>query len=58
MKPRMGRPPKRPEQRQDAYVMVRMTQAEYAEIKQESERLQLSLSALLMTPWRKRKRKE
>ena len=53
-KSKMGRPPKPPDQRHSEQVNVRMTKAERARRQAEADRLEISLSALLMRPWRKK----
>ncbi len=52
-KRRSGRPPKRPEERQDERVMVRMTKAERKYLEELAKQRGLSLGALMMSPWRK-----
>ena len=50
----MGRPPKPPAEKCGEQVNVRMTKRERAQMKAEAKRLGISLSALLMRPWRER----
>ena len=54
MKPRkrMGRPPKKLEDKYSQQVNVRMTKDERKRLEAEAARLGISLSALLMRPWR------
>ena len=49
---KMGRPPKRPSEKHSEQVNVRMTKKERRQLEIEAERLNISLSALLMRPWR------
>lgn len=51
---RMGRPPKPAKQRLSAQWCVRMTQAERKMLEAEAERLGITVSDLLMRPWRER----
>jgi len=51
-KPRMGRPPKRPKDLHSSCIMVRVTARERRMLDAEARRRGLSLSALLMEPWR------
>lgn len=50
---RTGRPPCVPGHRRTAFVGVHMTPAERRKLEAEAKRLGVSLSALLMRPWRK-----
>ena len=52
-KKKMGRPPKPPGEKYSEIVTVKMTKAERKRIKAEMKRAGLSLSAVLMRPWRK-----
>ena len=52
-KKKMGRPPKPPGEKYSEIVTVKMTKAERKRIKAEMKRTGLSLSAVLMRPWRK-----
>lgn len=54
---RMGRPPKPRSEKYGAQVNVRMTEAERQVLEAEAARLGVSLSALLMRPWRKSEEK-
>lgn len=56
-KARMGRPPKDPEEKQSAFLGVKLTRHERALIQAEADRLGIAASALLMLPWRKGKTK-
>ena len=49
----MGRPPKPPAEKYSEQVNVRMKRAERARLDAEAKRLGVSLSELLMRPWRK-----
>ena len=53
-KPKMGRPPKRPEDKQSSCIMVRVTVSERRMLEAEAKRRGLFLSALLMESWRNR----
>jgi hypothetical protein len=53
---RMGRPPKPPAERYSEQANIRMTRAERARLDAEASRLGLTLSQLLMRPWRDPKR--
>ncbi|MCK4670762.1 MAG: hypothetical protein KAT43_06175 [Nanoarchaeota archaeon] len=53
MKKRMGRPFKPPEEKYSEQVNVRMTKAERKRLDAEAKRRGVSLSGLLMLPWRK-----
>jgi len=55
-KKRMGRPPKPPGEKYSEIVTVKMTKAERRRIKAEMKRTGLSLSGVLMRPWRKEAR--
>lgn len=50
---RMGRPPKRPAERRSVEVNVSMTRAERALLRKRAKALGVSVSELLMGPWRK-----
>ena len=50
---RTGRPPKPREEKQSEIIGVCMTPGERKRLKAEAKRLGVSLSALLMRPWRK-----
>lgn len=50
---RPGRPPKRPAEKRGRQVNVRMTPGEWKRLSAEARRLGVSMSALLMRPWRK-----
>ena len=56
-KARMGRPPKPPEERHRFRITVNMTEAEHTRLQAEAEHLGLSISGLLMKPWRSNQRK-
>jgi predicted HicB family RNase H-like nuclease len=51
---RTGRPPKAPGEKHSRQVNVRMTPGEWKRLSVEAERLGVSLSALLMRPYRKK----
>ncbi|MFH1423309.1 MAG: hypothetical protein ABIH42_11440 [Planctomycetota bacterium] len=51
----MGRPPKRPDEKYSGQVLVHMTLRERAKLEKEAKKTGLSLSALLMRPWRDQK---
>ena len=51
-KTKMGRPPKAPADKYGEHVNVHMTQAERAMLEAEAKKRGLSLSSLLMSPWR------
>jgi len=51
-KTKMGRPPKPAGERLGEPITVRVTKAERAALEAEAKRLGVSLSALLMLPWR------
>ena len=57
---KLGRPPKPPAELYSAQANVKMTQAERALLDAEARKRGLSLSALLMSPWREswKKRQE
>ena len=50
---RMGRPPKAPKDLKTEEINVRMTKAERKRLQAKADRLGISVSALLMQPWRK-----
>ena len=52
---RMGRPPKPPAEKYSEQANVRMTRAERRRLASAARKAGLSLSALLMKPWRKGK---
>jgi predicted HicB family RNase H-like nuclease len=52
---RTGRRPKAPGEKQSECIMVRVTMAEHKELLAAARQLGVSLSALLMRPWRKGK---
>jgi len=54
---RMGRPPKPPAEKLSAQWCVRMTQAERKMLEAEAQRAGITVSDLLMRPWRKGKEK-
>ena len=54
-KKRMGRPPKPPDEKRSAQMCVRMTQAERKRLDAEAKRLGITVSDLLMRPWREGK---
>ncbi|MFH1421632.1 MAG: hypothetical protein ABIH42_02820 [Planctomycetota bacterium] len=56
-KTKMGRPRKPKAEKYSAHVLVHMTQAERVIVERESKKTSLSLSALLMRPWRKEEKK-
>jgi hypothetical protein len=49
---RPGRPPKKAADRQNSTVLVRMTKAERKQLESQAKADGLTLSALLMRPWR------
>ena len=49
----MGRPPKPLAEKYSAQVLVHMTRAERKRLEAEAKRLGISLSGLLMRPWRR-----
>jgi len=49
---RTGRPPKSPEEKQSEPVMVYLTKAERARFEELAEKEGVSLSSLIMRPWR------
>ena len=51
----MGRPPKPPDEKRSAQMCVRMTQAERKRLDAEAKRLGITVSDLLMRPWREGK---
>lgn len=55
MSKRMGRPPKRAAEKCSVNVSLKITKAEYRILRAEAKRRRISVSALLMAPWRKRK---
>ena len=55
-KKKMGRPVKSPAVKYSEQVNVRMTKAERALLESEAERFGISLSTLLMRPWRRKKK--
>jgi hypothetical protein len=57
-KTKMGRPPKAPGDKYSAHILVNMRQAERVRLDAEAKKRGLSLSALLMSPWRKKMAKE
>ena len=50
---RTGRPPKQPASRQSEMLSVYVTMAERRRLEAEAKRRGVSLSSLLMSPWRK-----
>ena len=48
----MGRPPKPPAERRDAQVTVSLTKAELARLRREAREAGVTVSELLMRPWR------
>jgi len=50
---RMGRPPKKASEKYSRTVCVKVTQAEYRALRAEAKRRGVTLSALLLAPWRK-----
>ena len=54
-KARMGRPPKPPDERQAERIMVNVTRAERVQLEREARKAGLSLSALLIRPWREKR---
>ena len=50
---RMGRPPKPPHLKQSEMISVHVTPSERRRLEGEAARLGVTLSALLMRPWRK-----
>ncbi len=53
MSPRTGRPPKVAGEPRDRLLTVRISAREYSRLKAEAKRRKLSVSDLLMKPWRK-----
>ncbi len=51
-KAKMGRPPKPPREKWGVKITVYMTDEERAALEREAEQAGLSLSAILMRPWR------
>ena len=51
-KSKMGRPAKNVEDRRSVFLSVRLTRAESARIRAEAKRLGISVSDLLIRPWR------
>ena len=51
-KPKPGRPFKKPSERLSEQMMVRMTSAERRKLETEAKRQGISLSALILQPWR------
>jgi predicted HicB family RNase H-like nuclease len=49
---KMGRPPKPKAEKQGECIMVRVTKAERAHLEAQAKKAGLSLSSLLMQPWR------
>lgn len=49
----MGRPPLPPSERQARIVSVRVTEAELKMLRAEAKRRGVTVSALLLGPWRK-----
>ena len=54
-KKRMGRPPKPPDEKWKARVMVNMTEADRKQIEADARAAGLSLSAYLLECWKGRK---
>lgn len=54
---RMGRPPKAANEKFSEQVNVKMTSAELSMLKAEAKRRGVSLSALMMGPWRESEKK-
>lgn len=52
-KKRMGRPPVPKERRRSAQHSVSMTQSEFAFLKRKAKESGLSISELLLQPWRR-----
>jgi len=52
-KKKMGRPPKSASEKQSRQINIRVTQAEWKILEAEAKRRGISISALLMKPWRK-----
>jgi len=51
----MGRPPKPPGEKFSEIISLKLTRAEKRRLVAEAKRLGISVSALLMRPWRKEK---
>ena len=51
-KKKMGRPPKPATEKCGRLVCAKVTDAEFRALRAEAKRLGISLSALLMRPWR------
>jgi len=56
-KKKMGRPPKPAGEKLGEPITVRVTKAERVVLEAEAKRLGISLSALMMEPWRERRKK-
>jgi hypothetical protein len=51
---RTGRPPKPPGEKQGHKITIYVTETERAQLETEAKKRGVSLSTLLMSPWRKR----
>ena len=51
-KPRMGRPPLPPDERKSVHISVRLTRAELARLKTLAREHGMTVSELLIRPWR------
>ena len=49
---RMGRPPLPPAERRNKQINLRVTTAERRRLEAEAERLGVSISVLILAPWR------
>ena len=54
-KAKMGRPPLPPEERKSAIVSVRLTKAELARLKALAREQGITVSELIMRPWREKR---
>lgn len=52
---RTGRPPKPPEDVRENYISLRVTKSERALLDKEAARLGVTITDLLLRPWRQRK---
>ena len=53
---RTGRPPKQPEEKQGEQVTVYLTKSERAELERQAQNEGISLTALIMRPWREKEK--
>jgi len=54
-KPKMGRPPKCPDEKQDKCVMVRLTRGEYARLVSEAKRVGMPKAVFLVHCWKQQR---